>query len=806
MTTTGCFRIIAAVLLSAGLARAGYVPFQGQNSNTNSPVGAIVTAANWVGGALPSGSSTGLVSVTGSPVSFGAAGGWYNLAVLQTGGFIDDRAQSTVAMRGGTSGSGITSRYVIDDPRTNYAAYTNAIVNQLNLWSQYSQPCEFDLLSGVIILTNQTAGGLKMNSTFVTVNIKNGRLKAAGSSLNAGTINLLAGGRADVQLGTNYDNGGAATTNLDATINFQTGNAGSVTINNFGNSAWTAAATGGKLKVNGSTASGLNYFSLSNDGATISLVPELIHSPNGNGVSLKPVLTGVVTNSKARLQWPGQGGVNYELQGSPDVRFQSVSSKFFMGDGGAVTAEEPVGGQSARFWRVLAYPPSNGIGVAQAGEYAGKLIHYDTNGATLPLRAFGVNYYDAFTRYSANSNDTSFVQGLAYLQAHNIPVARVLAGDFWPKDWGLYFTNKTEYYRRLDYFVACAEQYHVGLILDLFWRIETTGEIVDGAVAAGYLVPGTDFIPPNPRNTNILGNLTYAEYKRELGRTNSGSAGFIRYYTREMVARYAHSSAVWAWEFGNEYNLGVDHPNIKAIRTCRVWGANQGDMLPNTSTNLTVLPAWTGPDDLVRAEVQTAKQNFADTVRETDTWRPILSGNSIPRTSAWNNWQFHTWTPDTRAQMAAVLPVDNPAPMDTVTAHIYPEKPGSAPEIYFPSDSPVTNLWLTGQYKLLMDYFVTNSARMGRPLVIGEWGAAGDGTTPDEQTTFNSMMQALIDSGVQLSLLWTFDTRNQGMLDDWWMQTGMILGYPASPKLYQISNSTTNLWSLEKANQTYGSW
>ena len=111
------------------------------------------------------------------------------------------------------------------------------------------------------------------------------------------------------------------------------------------------------------------------------------------------------------------------------------------------------------------------------------------------MRAFGANYYDAFTRYLKDVNDTTFVQGFDYLSTHHIPVVRVLAAGFWTNDWKLYFTNKTEYYRRLDYFVQQAELSGVGLILDLFWSVTAPGEIVDDAVAAGYLVPGQDFVP-----------------------------------------------------------------------------------------------------------------------------------------------------------------------------------------------------------------------------------------------------------------------------------------------------------------------
>ncbi len=503
----------------------------------------------------------------------------------------------------------------------------------------------------------------------------------------------------------------------------------------------------------------------------------------------------------ARVTWDGLGGVNYELQQSPDLTFtNSAASRYFLGRGAALPVDVALAGQKSGFWRVRAMDQASGVCVATAGPLAGKLVRYDAAGTAVPLRAFGVNYYDAFLRYLSNSNDTSFIQGFDFLNAHHIPVVRVLAAGFWPKDWGLYFANKTEYYRRLDTLVEQAEQHNVGLILDLFWTATTVGELVDDAVSAGYLMPGTDFVPSAPLNVDYLGQPTYAEYRRGLGRSDSGSNALISYYTREVVSRYARSPAVWGWEFGNEYNLAVDLPNIATQRPTRSPALGQN--LPAEGSGVA---AWSGQEDITRDDVRVAKQIFAATVRSIDAWRLIMSGDSTPRQSAYSNWKAHTWTVNSRADLAKVIPMDNPAPMDTVTLHHYPEKPGAAAVVYF-SDGPVTNQWLTGQYQERLDYFLTNSAALPRPLIVGEWGAIGDGTTADEKTTFNRMLQALIDARVQLSLMWTFDTRNIGMTNQWWIQTGQVSGYPASPKLYTVTNDDPDLWDLEQANQTYGTW
>jgi len=494
------------------------------------------------------------------------------------------------------------------------------------------------------------------------------------------------------------------------------------------------------------------------------------------------------------FEWDGEGGASYVLEQCPDVSFTNgVQSRYFLGGGGVLSTGSPLSpDQDSGFWKVLSLGVSNGICVAQSGEYAGKLVRYDDSGTPELLHAFGVNYYDAFLRYLSDENDTSFVEGFEYLRDHNIPVARVLAAGFWPINWNLYFTDKAEYFQRLDYFVAQAEQYGVGLILDCFWATVTVGELVDDAVAAGILVPGEDFAPLDPLNVDLYGAPTYAEYKRALGRADSGSNAFIAHYTRELVERYGRSPAVWGWEFGNEYSNGVDHPNLLLSRSRPGGPTHQGMMLPNTSTNFVELPAWTGPDDLVRADVLVAKANFAQTVRSIDTWRLIMGGDSMPRTSAYHNWTVHTWTRDSRSEMAQVIPVDNPSPMDTVTVHVYPQGPGAGPEIYF-TDDPVTNQWLTGPYKELLDYFVAESTAMGRPLIVGEWGVIGDGTTEDEKATFHRFMQALIDSDVQLSLLWDFDNKNSGQVGQWHVN-------PGTAKEFQLTNMDTNQWDLEQAN------
>ena len=503
-----------------------------------------------------------------------------------------------------------------------------------------------------------------------------------------------------------------------------------------------------------------------------------------------------VSETTARLEWQGGAATNYSVSFGTNLTDMSTPL-YQLGSNNPIVQEESVDSSSG-FWKVEALETAQGVGVQN-----GQLVRFDTTTETFePLRAFGVNYYDAFTRTIDDPSDTTYNEGFSYLNAHHIPVCRVSGAGFYPSNWSLYFSNRDEYFRRFDAFVSAAETYDVGLILSLYFAIETTGEIVDEAVEAGILTPGVDFTPPSPLNIDIYGNPTYAEYQGALGRSDSGTIAFMRHYTAEVVSRYGRSPAIWGWEFGNEYNLLVDHPSVTSMRY-RSGGIVQGKFLPATTNDVTVLPMWEGPDDLTRAELTVAKLAFAKTVRSIDTWRLIMTGDSRMRPSAYHNWKYHTWTTDTEAEAKQVVAYDNPAPFDTLTAHIYPSGPTStSPETYF-TDDPISLEWETGDYQGLMDFFVTQSSVLKKPVIVGEWGAKGDGTTDDEKATFHRMMQAQIDAGVQLSLLWDFDTRNIGFPDTWWIQTGDVDGYPASAKLYQMTNDDPDLWDLEQANQLF---
>ncbi len=320
-----------------------------------------------------------------------------------------------------------------------------------------------------------------------------------------------------------------------------------------------------------------------------------------------------------------------------------------------------------------------------------------------PYRGMGVNYFNLFQRVLKEHGDISYRRGLEDLSRAGIPFVRFMACGFWPSDWELYLNDRPTYFKLLDDVVRCAEHNRIGLIPSLFWYMATVPDIV-------------------------------GEPMDQLGNPASETSAFIRRYTAEVVGRYRDSPAIWAWEFGNEYNLAVDLPNADKHRP-PVW--------PKLKTAL----ARSARDELSAAMMLTAFDTFAGAVRTLDTRRPLITGNSIPRPHAWHNSAERSWKEDTPAQFEEILKRDNPDPYALLSVHLYPKKEGHSGGCQS----------LTDQIVLLQAI----SARAGKPLFIGEFGAALTLGTEEERIRFTEVVDAIVSNGVPLSAMWVFDYAGQ---------------------------------------------
>ncbi len=219
------------------------------------------------------------------------------------------------------------------------------------------------------------------------------------------------------------------------------------------------------------------------------------------------------------------------------------------------------------------------------------------------------------------------------------------------------------------------------------------------------------------------------------GNPESKTHEFMRTYVREVVTRYRNSPAIWGWEFGNEYNLDADLPNAK-------------DHLPPIVANLGTAQSRSDRDILTHEMIRTAFREFAKAVHTYDRTRIVCTGNSIPRPSAWRQMHEGTWAKDSPGQFAEMLAGDNPDPVDTISVHIYADSVDRFAEA------------------------VEAARRIGKPLLVGEFGEPGDG--PQTKERFESLLRRIEDLDVPLAALWVFDYAGQ---KEWSVRADNPRGY-----------------------------
>jgi hypothetical protein len=325
-----------------------------------------------------------------------------------------------------------------------------------------------------------------------------------------------------------------------------------------------------------------------------------------------------------------------------------------------------------------------------------------------PYSGVGVNYFSLFHRRLKKSSDTSYRKGLERLSRAGIPFVRFMACGFWPVDWDLYWRDKEAYFKLLDGVVESAEKAGIGLIPSLFWHMSTVPDIV-------------------------------GEPMDQLGAPASKTVAFIRQYTKEVVLRYRDSQAVWAWEFGNEYNLHADLPNASRHRP-PVW------------PGLKTARKRTKRDELSSKAMLTAYAEFAKTVRKYDRHRVLITGNSVPRPSAYHNSKAKSWKPDSLEQFEQILLRDNPNPFDTISVHAYP----TANKKYSANAKS-----LKGMLKAIQKI----SLKARKPLFIGEFGAPLTLGKDKERAGFLELMSAIEANKIPLAAVWVFD--HAGQNKDW---------------------------------------
>ena len=321
-----------------------------------------------------------------------------------------------------------------------------------------------------------------------------------------------------------------------------------------------------------------------------------------------------------------------------------------------------------------------------------------------PFRGFGVNYFDAFSRRLHNPEDHSSREGFAALARYNIPFVRFMCGGFYASEWRYCLNNREACFAALDEVVDSAHKNGVGLIPSLFWWY-----------------PGVPDLVGEPMD--------------QLGNPDSNTHAFIREYTEDVVRRYGNHPAIWAWEFGNEYNLASDLPNAM-------------DHLPPVIPGKGTPGKRTARDTVTTAMVMEAMRTFADTVRRLDPYRPVTTGHALPRPSQYHQRIEGSWTIDTVEEYQRELLRAHPAPYDLVSVHIYPNRKAR----YFDME--------TCSWEKHMSILKEAARTAGKAVFIGEFGSGNLEKEEGVETArkeFESLLAAIEISGIALAALWVYD-------------------------------------------------
>lgn len=312
------------------------------------------------------------------------------------------------------------------------------------------------------------------------------------------------------------------------------------------------------------------------------------------------------------------------------------------------------------------------------------------------LYAAGVNCYNLFNQcFGDGYSETKAKETLDILASYGVKVVRFNCGGYLHSYIGDYYANKKPYVDLLVKIAEYAETLEIGLIPSFFWL--------------HHAVPDH-----------------YDEPIRSWGRSDSNTVAFLREYTYEIVRALKDHKAIFAWEFGNEFNLSCD--------------------LPNAAEHMPALPAGssrterTEEDHLSATDVNYAISEFSRVILELDdSGRMITSGNATLRPSQYNQLHYNTWTQDTLEEYGEITAMFTPDGVDTVCEHVY-----------FTSQKTFGEELTLAEY---LSYATATAKKLKKAYFVGEWG----GGSSTEYAYYRGIGNAFVNAGVQLALLWNFN-------------------------------------------------
>ena len=356
--------------------------------------------------------------------------------------------------------------------------------------------------------------------------------------------------------------------------------------------------------------------------------------------------------------------------------------------------------------------------VSMAGFLACSLLRptfaFSAGSSRIPRRAIGVNCMDLF--YGPLIHDTSARPAevrMRELGLAGIPFVRFAASPFWPNEWRKYYADRQRYFSHFDAVVKAAETHKIGLVPSLFWNPVTISDLVGEPVS---------------------------DWGKQYSRTRDFMAGYVK----EIVGRYHSSSAIWMWEFGNEFNTYANLPN--SLKWWPKVNAERGT------------PAIRSKRDLITAaECREAFRHFGLEVRKIDQMNFISNGADLPRFDAYNLAHGKSQK-DTAGELRAGLTDIVPDPINALSIHLYQKSEGR----YFPNSS--------SSYTEILSEVASAAKGANKLSFVGEFGVPRMTDKAKEKREYERMLKAIAASGINLAALWVFDFQHQK--DEWSVQFG----------------------------------
>lgn len=315
---------------------------------------------------------------------------------------------------------------------------------------------------------------------------------------------------------------------------------------------------------------------------------------------------------------------------------------------------------------------------------------------TEKLYLSGVDCYNLFNQcVSDNFSAEKAKETLDILAENNIGVVRFNCGGYDYKFLDNYFNQKEAYLNLLKEIASYAQQLEIGLIPSLFWLHNAVPDYYDEPI-------------------------------RYWGKANSQTIAFLKEYTTSIVSALKEYKAIFAWEFGNEFNLACDLPNA----------AEHMPSLPSGSSR----SSRTAEDYLSASDMGYALLQFSAAVLNVDkSGRMITTGNATLRPSQYHQLNYGSWEQDTEEQFSTMLATFAPTGVNAISEHVY-----------FTSQTTFGRELSLAEY---LEYMINTAKTMKKAYYIGEWGGGNN----SEVEYYRGIGNAFVDAGVQLVLLWNFN-------------------------------------------------